>query len=137
MHNEPVGNLEYFAQSTGVGPATSTTVNVVTETGYLLGPGIFLTTPLLVNAYNNSPGVPGLTSQIDDRLLSVDWIDNGTTQYMVASGNVGVGGINLSRWYEFDAPIVGVPSLLQQGDVNPGGGISTSYASVAINPADS
>ena len=29
---------------------------------------------------------------------------------MVASGNVGVGGVNLARWYEFNAPAAGTPS---------------------------
>jgi hypothetical protein len=69
-------------------------------------------------------------------MLSADWIDNGTTQHMVASGNVGVGGLNLSRWYEFNAPIGGTPTLIQQGDINVGAGISTSYPSVAMNASD-
>jgi hypothetical protein len=137
MHNEATGNLEYFVQDS-VGGDSSTTVNVVAESSYLSGPGTFTTTALTVNAYSNSPGVPGLVlpGWIDDRLLSADWVNNGTTQHLVASGNVGVGGVNLARWYEFNAPAAGAPSLLQQGDINPGGGISTSYPSVAINPND-
>jgi hypothetical protein len=139
MHNESAGNLEFFVQATG-GGGPSTTVNVVTQTGYLSGAGAFSMTQLTVNAYTNSPGVPGLAVAvigIDDRLLSADWVNNGTAQHLVASGNAGVGGVNLARWYEFNAPTAGTPSLLQQGDINPGGGVSTSYPSIAINPLGS
>src|SRR5207253_9893450 len=55
MHNQATGNLEYFVRSLAL--TTSTTVNVVKETGYLAGAGAFSTTALTVNAYNNSPGV--------------------------------------------------------------------------------
>jgi uncharacterized repeat protein (TIGR01451 family) len=126
MHNETTGNLEYFAQATG-GGASSTTVNVVKETGYNSGTGTFNTTAITVNAYTNSPGVPGLTSQIDDRMLSADWVNN----KMAASMDVGEGGPNLARWYEFDTS--STPSLVQEGDIAPGSGISTSYPSVGIN----
>jgi hypothetical protein len=128
MHNEASGNLEYFAQATG-GGAASTTVNVVTETGYNSGTGSFATTPITVNAYTNSPGVPGLTSQIDDRMLSADWINNN----LVASMDVGVGGLNLARWLEFSTS--GTPTLVQEGDMNVGSGVSTSYPSVGIDPS--
>jgi hypothetical protein len=128
MHNESSGNLEYFAQATG-GGAASTTVNVVSETGYLTSSPSFTTTPITVNSYSNSPGVPGLTGQIDDRMLSADWVNN----LMVASMNAGVGGLNLARWYEFNTS--GTPTLVtgQQGNISPGSGISTSYPSVAID----
>ncbi|HLJ95153.1 MAG TPA: hypothetical protein VKU02_18395, partial [Gemmataceae bacterium] len=134
MHNEVTGDLEYFVQSQGA--VTSTMVSVVQETGYLSGPGSFTSTPLTVNSYNNSPGVAGLTGQIDDRILSADWVDNGTTQHLVAAGNVGENGINLARWYEFNAPTSGAPTLLQQGDINLGPAIATSYPSIALNPSD-
>jgi uncharacterized repeat protein (TIGR01451 family) len=126
MHNEATGNLEYFAQATG-GGGSSTTVNVVSETGYNSGTGTFNTTPITVNSYSDSPGVPGLTSQIDDRMLSADWVNN----KLAASMDVGEGGPNLARWYEFDT--TSTPSLVQQGDIAPGSGISTSYPSVGIN----
>ncbi|HLJ97953.1 MAG TPA: PKD domain-containing protein, partial [Gemmataceae bacterium] len=135
MHSEAGGNLEYFVQSQG--SSTSTTVNVVQDTGYLAGSGTFLTTPLTVNSYDNSPGVAGLTGKADNRILSVDWVNNGSTQHMVACGNIGAGGVNLARWYEFNAPTTGTPTLLQQGDINVGSAIATSFPSIAINPADS
>jgi hypothetical protein len=139
MHNESVGNLEYLVQCPETG-GSSTTVNVVKETGYNSGAGALAPTPITVTAYNNSPGVPGLTFQIDDRILSVDWIDNGTTQHMVASQDVGEGSpsLNLARWYEFNAPTAAspAPSLLQEQDITAGTGVSTSYPSVAINGCD-
>ncbi|HLJ97223.1 MAG TPA: hypothetical protein VKU02_28950, partial [Gemmataceae bacterium] len=139
MHNESSSNLEYFVQSNGAtgAPGVSTTVTVTKETDYFTNTPTFSPTPITVNAYNDSPGVAGLTDQIDDRMLSVDWVDNGTTQHMVSSGNVGENGINVARWYEFNAPISGTPTLIQQGDINPGGGTATSYPSIAINPSDS
>jgi len=114
----------------------STTVNVWKATGYNSGPGTYASTALSVNAYNQSPGIGGLDSLSDDRILSADWIDNGSTQHLVASGNVGVAAVNLARWYVFNAPTSGNPSLLQQGDINLGPGIATSYPSIAINSAD-
>jgi uncharacterized repeat protein (TIGR01451 family) len=125
MHGSGPGT-EYFAQKDN--EATST-VNVVAETGYLTKSPSFTTTTITVNPYGNSPGVPGLTYQIDDRMLSADWVNN----LMVASMDVGVGGLNLARWYEFNTS--GTPVLVtgQEGDISPGSGISTSYPSVAID----
>jgi uncharacterized repeat protein (TIGR01451 family) len=127
MHGSS-GGTEYFAQKGSEG-TTSGTVNVVAETGYLTKSPSFTTTPITVNPYSNSPGVPGLTSQIDDRMLSADWVNN----LMAASMDVGVGGLNLSRWFEFSTS--GTPALVsgQEGDISPGSGVSTSYPSVAIN----
>jgi uncharacterized repeat protein (TIGR01451 family) len=53
---------------------------------------------------------------------------------LVASMDVGVGGLNLARWYEFTTS--GTPALVagQQGNISPGSGISTSYPSIAIDP---
>jgi hypothetical protein len=128
MHNEATGNLEYFVQATG-GGAASATVNVVTETGYNSGAGTFTTKSIAVTPYTNSPGVPGLTGQIDDRMLSAAWINNN----LVASMDVGEGGLNLARWYEFTTS--GPPAFAQQGDITAGSGVSTSYPSIAIDPA--
>jgi uncharacterized repeat protein (TIGR01451 family) len=122
------GGTEYFAQKGSEG-TTSGIVNVVAETGYLTNSPSFTTTPITVNPYSNSPGVPGLTTQIDDRMLSADWVNN----LLVASMDVGVGGLNLARWYEFSTS--GAPALVsgQEGDISPGPGVSTSYPSVAVN----
>jgi uncharacterized repeat protein (TIGR01451 family) len=124
MHGS-AASTEYFTQTDS---ETSHTVNVVAETGYLSSSPSFTTTTISVNAYSDSPGVPGLTNQIDDRMLSADWVNNNLT----ASMDVGVGGLNLARWYEFSTS--GTPTLLQQGDISPGSGISTSYPSVGIDP---
>jgi hypothetical protein len=126
MHGSAAGT-EYFAQTDN----GSNTVNVVAETGYLTSSSRFATTTITVNPYTNSPGVPGLTYQIDDRMLSADWVNN----KLVASMDVGVGGLNLARWYEFNTS--GTPALVpgQQGDISAGSGVSTSYPSIAIDPS--
>jgi uncharacterized repeat protein (TIGR01451 family) len=127
MHGSSSGT-EYFAQKGSEG-TPSGTVNVVAESGYLTKSPSFTTTTITVNGYSDSPGVPGLTSQIDDRMLSADWVNN----LLAASMDVGVGGLNLARWYEFSTS--GTPALLsgQEGDISAGSGVSTSYPSVAIN----
>jgi CSLREA domain-containing protein len=126
MHNEATGNLEYFVQKDS--EATGT-VNVVAETGYLTASPSFVTTTIQVAPYANSPGVPGLTTQIDDRILSADWANN----KLVAAQDVGVGGLNLARWYEFDTSAT--PALVpgQEGNISPAAGVSTSFPSIAIN----
>ncbi len=126
MHGGPA-NLEYFVQSADDGK----TVNVVTETNYLSANPTFTSTPIAVNPYTDSPGVPELTYQIDDRMLSADWINN----RLVAAQDVGLtDGLNHARWYEFDTSSA-TPMLIQQGDVSPGAGVSTSYPSIALDPA--
>jgi hypothetical protein len=120
-------NLEYFAQT----PNDAKNVNVVTETNYLSGNPTFNTTTLTVNAYKDSPRVPELTSAIDDRMLSAEWMSN----RLVAAQDVGLSdGLNHARWYEFDTSGA-APTLLQQGDISPGAGVSTSYPSISINAA--
>jgi CSLREA domain-containing protein len=126
MHNEATGNLEYFVQKNS---EVSGTVNVIAETGYLTASPSFATTTITVAPYADSPGVPGLTNQIDDRMLSADWVNN----KLAAAQDVGVGGLNLARWYEFSTS--GTPALVagQQGNISVGPGVSTSYPSIAIN----
>jgi uncharacterized repeat protein (TIGR01451 family) len=128
MHGSTPGT-EYFVQMNSEGSVHGS-VNVVAETGYLTSSPSFTTTTISVNPFQNSPGVPGLTTQIDDRVLSADWLNND----LVASMDVGVGGLNLARWYEFSTS--GTPALVpgQQEDISAGSGVSTSYPSVAIDP---
>jgi hypothetical protein len=122
MHGGPP-NSEFFVQKND--EATST-INVVQESDYLTAAPTFTTTTLKVNAYQQSPGVRDLTDQIDDRILSVDWLNN----EMVAAGNVGLSdGLNHARWYLIST--AGTPSIEQQGDiVSPG--LDSSYPSIAL-----
>jgi len=128
MHNHTTGNVGIFVQKDS---NVTDTVNIIKMTNYLSASPIFTTTTITVNPYDQSPGVPGLTNQIDDRMLSASWIND----KLVASKNIGLGGLNLARWYQFNAPLAGAPTLVQQGDISPGPGINTSYPSIAINPA--
>src|SRR5262249_42712030 len=82
MHGSSPGT-EYFAQ---MDSTASSTVRVVAETGYLTNSPSFTTTTISVNPYSETTGVPGLTNQIDDRMLSADWVNN----LMAASMDVGV-----------------------------------------------
>lgn len=107
------------------------TINVVKMTNYRSNDPVYTTTTFNVKPYDQSPGVLGLTYQIDDRMLSASWIGD----KLVAAHNVGVDGKNVARWYQFNAPLSGTPTLVQQGDIDAGPGVSTSYPSIGINPA--
>jgi hypothetical protein len=124
MHNGPP-NTEFFVQKDD--EATST-VNVIDMSDYLTGAFTTATTTIKVNAFQQSPGIRDLTDQVDDRILSVDWVNN----QMVAAGNVGLSdGLNHARWYVFTT--AGTPALVQQGDiVNPG--FDSSYPSISLSP---
>jgi len=130
MHGPQPGNLEYFVQrDQDLTWESQSTVNVVTMQNYLGGGPTFATSTFSVNPYQDSPGTYS-TSQIDDRMLSADWINNS----LVAAQDVGTvgGGDNLARWYEFNT--AGGVTLTQQGDINMGPGIDASYPSIAIAP---
>lgn len=134
MHGNQPGNLEYFVQQNQDLTFTSqSTVNVVVMQNYLGAAPTFTTTTFSVDPYKDSPGVTQLTSQIDDRMLSADWDNN----LLVAAQDIGtVSGTpdNLSRWYEFSTSGP-TPTLIQQGTINPGPGIDTSYPAIALNAA--
>jgi len=130
MHGTQPGNLEYFVQrDQDLTWESESTVNVVTMQNYLGGGPTFATSTFSVNPYQDSPGTYS-TPQIDDRMLSADWINNN----LVAAQDVGTvgGGDNLARWYEFNT--AGSITLTQQGDIDMGPGIDTSYPSIAMAP---
>ena len=68
---------------------------------------------------------------LDTRILNVDWRNN----EMVVAQNVGINSDmdTHARWYEISTA-GGVPSMMQQGTINPGPGIDTYMPSVALAP---
>jgi hypothetical protein len=129
MHGAQPGNLEYFVErDQDLTYETQSTVNVVTAQDYLSGGPAFASCTFTVNPYQDCPGTYS-TTQIDDRMLSADWVND----TLVAAQDVGtVGGEDtLARWYEFNTS--GSITLSQEGDINLGAGIDTSYPSIAVN----
>jgi hypothetical protein len=130
MHGTQPGNLEYFVQrDQDLTFESQSSVSVVMMQNYLSGSATSTKSTFDVNPYDDSPGTYS-TSEIDDRVLSVGWLNN----TLVAAQNVGVVGARqtLSRWYEFDT--ANHITLSQQGDVSLGPGVDASYPSIAVAP---
>jgi hypothetical protein len=79
----------------------------------------------------DQPGGAGTIQTNDARFLSVAWRGN----RLLAAHNIGLPAgaptQALARWYQFDTSNT-TPSLMQQGTINPGAGISTFYPSIEI-----
>jgi hypothetical protein len=136
------GGPMYFVQSNNTpffaGPTTNITV---WQNDAPLGANTF--TPISVNvapyfALKSQPGPvplppgpPGLTFQIDSRMLSVDF-SNGK---LVAAQDIGVGPDTNThaRWYELSVDGLGSANLIQQGTIGVGTGADSTYPAVAIN----
>jgi hypothetical protein len=107
-------------------------VNVVTMTNVLSATPTFVNTVVPVNAYSQPPEStqPGgmYDAKNDDRILNAVWRNN----ELVATHDVGIGTQGLVRWYEFSTS--GTPTLVQQGNIDPGPGIDTLYGSISIAP---
>jgi hypothetical protein len=133
MHGSSAGGPEFFvtSQQSGSGQTNTaeTIIDVLTETNVLSANPTFTTTDVTVNPYLQTNGVPELTGQIDDRVLSADWNGN----ELVAAHSVTVLGDSSDHihWYEFNTGGA-TPTLTQQGDVsNPNHNLT--YPSIAIN----
>ena len=119
MHGDS-GGTEYFVQM-----LNDTTINVVAATNYLTS--IQLTpTSIMVAPFTTGTPYPGDIPP-DTRMLSADWRGN----MLVAAQNVGVGGKNVARWYEFSTAGT-APALVQQGNVSAAASLTTTYPSVAL-----
>jgi hypothetical protein len=127
MHGSSPGGPEFFV-TTGQ-PDPVNTVLVLTASNFLSSTPVFTTSAIDVAPYTRTSGVPELTGNIDNRMLSAEWNRN----ELVAAHSVGVPGDSVDHvhWYEFDTS-GSSPALVQQGDVNIPGHNDT-YPSVAIN----
>jgi hypothetical protein len=126
MHGSAPGDPMYFAE-TGDG---SSTMLVVTGTNLLSTAPTFTVNTINVAAYQPAPAIPGVTNQIDDRVVSADW----RAGSLVVAHTIGQSGDSAAhaRWYEFNAPVSGSPALAQQGTITVSGG-NAFFPSIAVN----
>ncbi len=76
------------------------------------------------------PNGTAITTNLDSGVLNAAW-RNGE---LVASQNIGQGGLTLARWYQFSLAN-DTPSLVQSGDENRGAGVDTFFPAIDLNPA--
>jgi hypothetical protein len=94
---------------------------------------VFTTSTVNVPAYGAivdpiQPDGKKITTVIDTTILNAAWRGD----MLVASQNVGAGGVTHARWYEFN--VGGTPALVQSGDIDRGPGVYTYFPAVEIGP---
>ncbi len=128
---------QYFVEST-TGSGSSLTVHVVTN---VLTAPTRSTTTVAVPSFQTPINVPQLGSSstadsIDSRIMTGVYRD-GSIWVSHGIRDPGIGdGENVARWYEIasnDFGGVGVPSLLQSGNVDPGPGIHAWMPSISVD----
>jgi hypothetical protein len=129
MHGAPANGTMYFVTE---GDTANYTIDVVKLTNYLSGTPTFVDNNLPVASYLQPTAAPqsgGTYSlQIDSRVLNVAWRNN----ILVADQNVFDAGADHARWYQLSTASA-TPTLSQEGDIAPGGGIYTMYPAIDID----
>jgi hypothetical protein len=130
MHGSVAGDPMWYVEY-----GNSTSVSVVQETNILTHTPTFTRTNITVpKIYSPVAAVQlggGKIDTGDTRILGVVW-RNGD---LAATEDVGTGGANSVtnvRWYEFSTTGTR-PTLLQEGNINPGAGVDTYYGAIEID----
>jgi hypothetical protein len=142
MHDSAAGDPMWFVEEKGLEQDGSyQDLRVVKMTGLLSDTPTFTDYYVPMNAYGIAPfpqdtadtlaAGTAVSFELDTRILNVDWRNN----QMVLAQNVGIASdINThARWYEISMA-GGTPSMVQQGEINPGPGIDTYMPSAALAP---
>jgi hypothetical protein len=135
MHGSLAGDPMYLVEEAGYGNGFA--ARVVTMTNILSNTPAFTDTNIAVNPYffappANQPGQPFSVATNDTTFTRADW-RNGklVSAQTVSEPDDGFTSARV-RWYEFDTTGA-APTLVQQGSIHPGPGVSTYFGSVAIN----
>ncbi|MCG3121970.1 MAG: hypothetical protein GIKADHBN_00343 [Phycisphaerales bacterium] len=117
-----------------VAVATSSSLRVQAITNPLTAPALVSTTVSVpsFSGPGSAPAPGGSISMIDGRILNVHW-RNGN---LYATHDVSVGGLNAARWYHLNTnnwPTSGSVSLVQSGNVAPGGGKAVFFPAIYSN----
>ena len=95
-----------------------------------------VTTSVTVPAFGGPGGAPAAGGQsvslIDDRIFNAHWRDG----HLYATHNISSGGKNVARWYHVNTnnwPASGGVSLVESGNINPGGSIHTFFPAIYSN----
>jgi sugar lactone lactonase YvrE len=138
MHGATTGMPMYLVEEAGYGNGTA--ARVVTLTNELSNSPSFMDTDIPVDPYSfpppaDQPGGSGSVATNDTTFSHAEWRMINGQGMLVSAQNVSVpdDGFTTSRvrWYEFDTN--GTPSLVQQGTINPGPGVSTYYGAPALD----
>jgi hypothetical protein len=136
MHGAQPGMPEYFVQDGGSLDAVSEHVNVVTMTDFLSNSPTYVVTEIPVNPYAelttgaDQPTAPGMVMTNGTQFTQADW-RNGklATAHTVFEPDDNFATSRV-RWYQFDTTGP-TPTLIQQGSIHPGPGVSTYQGSIA------
>jgi protocatechuate 3,4-dioxygenase beta subunit len=134
MHGTSPGDAIWFVEEKGLEQDGSyADLRVVKMTNVLSATPTFTDYYVPLGAYTITPFPEDTMGQVsfvlDTRVLNIDWRNN----EMAVAQDVGIGiDTNVhARWYEISTAGAS-PTLVQQGEVNPGPGIDTYMPSVAI-----
>jgi hypothetical protein len=143
MHNASAGGPAYFVSTFGIGnnntPFGSGILRVTTMTNTLSPNATFRAVSIAVDRFGNGPlpdaaqpGDPIInTNRLhigDTAITNAAWRDN----HLVAAQTAKVNNKGTVRWYEIDTSNR-TPALLQQGNIDPGAGISTFFPRIEIS----
>jgi hypothetical protein len=131
---------EYFVQDTGPFDTVSDRVHVVTMTNYLSKSPTYVLTDVPVKPYAalillaDQPTAPGSVFTNGTQFTQADW-RNGklVTAHSVFEADDDYAKSRV-RWYQFDTTGA-EPTLIQQGSIHPGPGVSTYQGSIAQDAA--
>src|SRR5205823_4831372 len=136
MHGSAPGDPMWLVEEKGLQQDGSYAfLRVVKMTNVLSATPTFTDYYVPMDAYTITPfpqDTAGTISfALDTRILKVDWRNN----QMAIAQDVGIkSDMNVhARWYEISTA-GGTPSMVQQGEINPGLGIDTFMPSVALAP---
>ncbi len=116
--------------------ASSTAIRLQAIASPLTAPAL-QTVNVTIPAYAGAPAAatPDLSntvSVIDARVMNAAWRNN----RLVLAHSVGVAGRSFARWYELNTaswPLSGTPTLVQSGDVDPGGAMHSFFPAITVN----
>jgi hypothetical protein len=138
MHGATPGMPMYLVEEAGFGNGSA--ARVVTLTNELSNNPSFSDQDIPVDPYGfpapaGQPGAPFSAATNDTTFSHAEWRMINGQGMLVSAQNVGVpaDGFTTSkvRWYEFNTD--GTPSLVQQGTIDPGQGVSTYYGAPALD----
>jgi streptogramin lyase len=138
MHGATPGMPMYLVEEAGYGNGSA--ARIVTLTNELSNSPVFTDTDIPVDPYGfpapaGQPGAPFSAATNDTTFSHADWRMINGEGMLVSAQNVGLASDGFStskvRWYEFNTS--GTPSLVQQGTIDPGSGVSTYYGAPALD----
>jgi hypothetical protein len=142
MHGSSAGDPMWLTETPGAsGNAAGNTVRVVRMDNPYTATPTFTYTTLNVNAYfgTGNPHQPGGLIQgnanLGTRMYFSGFRKVGTVTHLVAAHTVAdtSGGFSRIHWYDFDVSNPATPTLIQQGEINPGANVDALMPCLDIN----